>query len=52
MAEMLGEDGFNALAEYDDLKPEQFDAIQALIEKHVLGSLERTRGNGRRGSRR
>lgn len=52
MVEMLGEDGFNALAEYDDLTTEQFENIQQLLQKHVLGAMEKNRGNSSRGQRR
>lgn len=52
MVEMLGEDGFNALAEYDDLTADQFEQIQKLLQEHVLGAMEKNRGNSSRGQRR
>lgn len=51
LAALLGDEGFAALAEYDDLTPEQFDAVMAAAQKHTLGALEKTRGNGQRGPR-
>jgi hypothetical protein len=51
MAELLGEDGFNDLAEYDDLTPEQFEAVVKSAQKHVLGALEKQRPNSKRGPR-
>lgn len=49
LAELLGEEGFNALADYDDLTADQFTAVVRAAQKHVLGSLEDNRGNSARG---
>ncbi len=51
LAEVLGEDGFNALAEYDELTDDQFEAVQKAAQKHVLGAMEKNRGNSGRGPR-
>lgn len=37
MEAVLGEDGFAALAEYDDLTEDQLKQIQDVIQKHVFG---------------
>lgn len=52
MTELLGEDGFNALCDYPNLPDEQLEAIMKAAQKHVMGSLEKIRGNSGRGPRR
>lgn len=52
LASLLGEEGFNALCDYDELTPEQFEAVTKIAQQHVLGALEASRGNGGRGSNR
>lgn len=52
LATLLGEDGFNDLAEYDELTDTQFEAVMKAAQKHVLGAMEKTRGNSGRGPRR
>lgn len=53
IAVLLGEEGFEALCDYEDLTDEQWEAIQSAAQKHVVGSREKAnRGNGGRGSKR
>jgi hypothetical protein len=40
MEQVLGVDGFKALAGYEPLTKEQFKAIQIIIRDHTLGSVE------------
>ena len=47
---LLGEQGFAALVEYDDLTPEQFQAIMAAAQKVTMGALEQLSGEAGRGS--
>lgn len=44
----IGADGMDALADYEDLTDADMDAIWALVEKHVLGGVNR----GNRAARR
>lgn len=46
---LLGEKGFAALVQYDDLEPDQFTAILAAAQKVTLGVMEDIRGNSGRG---
>jgi hypothetical protein len=46
---LLGAKGFQALVEYDDLKPEQFMAIMGAAQKVTLGALEAAQGNSASG---
>jgi hypothetical protein len=48
LEEMLGADAYDALADYEDLTEENFDAIMKAVEKIVLGSKEKD-PKGRRG---
>lgn len=41
---MLGTEGMDALADYDDLTDEDMDAVMAAVERHVLGPLEKKTG--------
>ena len=40
MEQVLGVDGFKALAEYEPLTKQQFVGIQTIIRDHTLGSVE------------
>jgi hypothetical protein len=40
MEQVLGADGFKALAEYEPLTKQQFEDIQVIIRNHTLGSVE------------
>ncbi|HEY6013254.1 MAG TPA: hypothetical protein VIU37_04585 [Candidatus Limnocylindrales bacterium] len=44
----IGEDGMDALADYEDLKDEDMAAIWQLVEKHVLGGVNRGNRQARR----
>lgn len=46
---LLGPKGFQALVEYDDLKPEQFMSILAAAQTVTLGAMEAAQGNVERG---
>lgn len=49
---LLGEDGYQALCNFDDLTPEQFSQVQDEAVQIALGALEKSQGNGgKRGSR-
>jgi hypothetical protein len=40
LAKLLGEDGYRALREYDDLTAEQFQQITEIASRLTLGALE------------
>lgn len=40
LTDLLGTDGFDALCDYEDLKPEQLKAIMAAAQKMTVGSFE------------
>lgn len=44
MDKLLGPEGMDALADYDDLTEEDLEAVMAAVQKHVLGPLERGKG--------
>lgn len=46
---LLGEKGFKALVEYDELGPEDFTAILKAAQKVTLGALEEAQGESGRG---
>jgi hypothetical protein len=44
---ILGREALDALADYDDLTEEDFEAVMKAVDKHVLGPLEKTgKGSG------
>ena len=45
---MLGREGMDALADYDDLTENELDAVMRAVEQHVLGPLK---GGGKPGKR-
>lgn len=49
---LLGDEGFEGLADYDDLTADQFEAVMKAAQKHALGALENKRPNSGRGPRR
>lgn len=51
MVEMLGEDGFDALCDYPDLTPQQFEAVGKTVQKLAMAGVEQTRPNSGRGQR-
>ncbi|MFE2407126.1 hypothetical protein ACFXDE_02145 [Kitasatospora sp. NPDC059408] len=40
LGSLLGEDGYRALREYDQLTPEQFQQITAIATRQTMGALE------------
>lgn len=44
LGKLLGEDGYRALREYDDLTPEQFAQITEIASRLTLGALEPPKG--------
>lgn len=48
MEAMLGAEGMDALADYDDLTEAELDAVMRAVEQHVLGPLK---GGGKSGKR-
>ena len=48
---LLGAEGLQALTEFDDLTPEQFEQIVTAAQTVALGALETNAGEGARGSR-
>jgi hypothetical protein len=50
LEELLGVDGFDALCEYDQLKPEQFKGILAAAQKLTMGAFEEAFGGNSPGS--
>lgn len=51
LEDLLGAEGFEALTDWDDLTPEQFEAVIEAAVKHTLGALEAVKGNAGRGPR-
>jgi hypothetical protein len=50
LEELLGVDGFDALCEYDQLKPDQFKQIMAAAQKLTMGAFEEAFGGNSPGS--
>lgn len=46
LEELVGEDGYRALMEYDHLETEDMERIMTIAQRVVLGSLEREEGKG------
>lgn len=40
LEDLLGEDGYNALMNYEDLTMEQLQHVLAAAQKHMLGAIE------------
>lgn len=51
LASVLGEDGFRALSDYEDLTPDDFKQIMEAVKEVVMGGQENAMGNGGRGRR-
>ena len=51
LTELLGEEGFDALCDHPGVKEAQFNLVMAAAQKHVMGSMEASRGNSGGGSR-
>jgi hypothetical protein len=55
MEEMMGTEGFEALAGYEDLKRQDFKAIMNRIREHAMGLIEddegKANGSGKKGRR-
>lgn len=49
---LVGEDAFDALCDYPGLAEEQLEAVMKAAQKHVMGGLEKSRGNSARGRQR
>jgi hypothetical protein len=45
LEDLLGEEGFEALTNYEDLTEEDFEAVMTAAQKVTMGSLENTLGN-------
>ena len=45
---MVGKEGMDALADYEDLTEEEFEQVLDAVSRHVLGPLERGTGPGKR----
>lgn len=45
----LGEKGYNALIECDDLEAEDLEAVMAVVHENVMGAVEAGKGKGPRG---
>jgi hypothetical protein len=50
LEKMLGEKGYKALSEYDDLTADNLTEIMAVVQKHTMGALENAGGNSESGS--
>lgn len=48
---LVGEKGYKALSEYDELKPEDMSQIADSVVKMTLGALETAPGNDKKGSK-
>lgn len=44
MEAMLGTEGMDALADYEDLTDEEMDSVMDAVQRHVLGPLEKKTG--------
>lgn len=42
----LGEDGYNALIECDELEPEDLEAVMKVVHENVMGAVEAGKGKG------
>lgn len=51
LVSLIGEEGFKALTEYEDLKPEEFESIMAAATKLTMGALNASMGNSGSGPR-
>jgi hypothetical protein len=47
MEAMLGREGLDALADYEDLTDAELDSVMTAVERHVLGPLERGKAGKR-----
>lgn len=52
LTDLLGTDGFDALCDYEDLKPKQLKQIMEAAQRVVLGGMEEAFGGNSPGSKR
>ncbi len=52
LTDLIGQDGFDALCDYEDLKPAQLKAIMEAAQKLALGAVEEAFGGNSGGSSR
>ena len=51
LEQLVGEKGYKALCEYEDLKPEDLSQITDAVVSRTLGAMEDKQGNGKGGSK-